>query len=111
VADCPELDLIFPTTTSQLQTASLGFESISHQGIMSGLVGVIDGWLCPIEVLPSSAVGNVFAPTFLGITTSVTDSTYRQSRTTSDTLFSWPVQLQEIKVIAMPWVGHPYCLF
>jgi hypothetical protein len=59
VADCLELDLIFPTTTSQLQTASLGFKSISHQGIMSGCVGVIDGWLCPIEVPPLSTVGNV----------------------------------------------------
>jgi hypothetical protein len=56
MADCPELDLILPTTNSQLQTASLGFESISHQGIMSGCVGVIDGWLCPIEVPPLSAV-------------------------------------------------------
>jgi hypothetical protein len=29
VCDCPELKLIFPTTREQLQTASLGFESIS----------------------------------------------------------------------------------
>jgi hypothetical protein len=34
-------------------------ESISCHGIMRGCIGVIDGWLCPIEVPASSMVGNV----------------------------------------------------
>lgn len=59
LCDCPQLALVFPTTPEQLRAASLGFESISINGIMRGCVGVIDGWLCPIEVPPSIHVGNV----------------------------------------------------
>jgi hypothetical protein len=59
ICQCPELELIFPTTPEQLQDASQGMESISFHGIMSGCIGVIDGWLCPIEVPPSTLVGNV----------------------------------------------------
>jgi hypothetical protein len=59
ICQCPELELIFPTTPEQLQDASQGMESISLHGIMSGCIGVIDGWLCPIEVPPSTLVGDV----------------------------------------------------
>jgi hypothetical protein len=59
VSQAPELELNFPTTPKQLRDASAGFESISSQEIMSGCIGVIDGWLCPIEVPPSTVVGNV----------------------------------------------------
>ncbi len=59
VCQCPEMELMFPTTPEQLEAASLGMESISFSGIMSGCIGVIDGWLCPIEVPTSTVVGDV----------------------------------------------------
>ena len=56
-----DLDLRLPSTEEELFAASTGFESISHQGIMKGCIGAIDGWLCPIIVPPASAVGNVIS--------------------------------------------------
>jgi hypothetical protein len=53
------MELIFPTTPEQLEDASLGMESLSFDGIMSGCIGAIDGWLCPIEVPTSTLVGNI----------------------------------------------------
>jgi hypothetical protein len=41
-----------------LHESSNLFEAISERGIMSGCIGVIDGWLLPI-VTPSKIVGNV----------------------------------------------------
>jgi hypothetical protein len=54
------LEYHFPTEQSDLDKASSLFEAISERGIMSGCIGVIDGWLLPI-VTPSKIVGNVRA--------------------------------------------------
>jgi DDE superfamily endonuclease len=54
-----ELAFHLPRTPQELANASAGFESISTNGIMHGCIGVVDGWLCPIEVPPSRSVGNV----------------------------------------------------
>ena len=59
INDCPELAFRIPTTEAELSAASAYFENIICQGIMRGCIGVINGWICCIDELPSSLVGNV----------------------------------------------------
>jgi hypothetical protein len=63
--DCPELEFRPLKTEAALEEAFTGSEDIGIQGIMRGCIGVIDGWLCPIQVPPTSLVGNVWT-CFLG---------------------------------------------
>jgi hypothetical protein len=59
INDCPKLAFRLPNTGTELEETSAGFEGISIQGMMRGCIGAIDGWLCPIQVSPTSLVGNV----------------------------------------------------
>ena len=59
INNCPELKFRLPVTEAELSAASAYFENIICQGIMRGCIGVINGWICCIDELPSSLVGNV----------------------------------------------------
>ena len=59
INDFPKLAFRLPVTEAELSAASAVFENISCQCIIRGYVGVIDGWLCCVDVPPSSLVGNV----------------------------------------------------
>ena len=92
------MELIFPTTFEQLQHALLGMESISFNGIMTGCIGVIDGWLFPLEVPTSTLVGNVHSY-FSGHYQRYGFNIFRLSPITWAVLFSWRLQLQVAKAI------------
>ena len=54
-----ELALVFPTTKQEVQQMASGFRSFSHENILSGCVGCIDGWLCEIRMPSPHEVGRV----------------------------------------------------
>jgi hypothetical protein len=53
------LRLKFPTTGAEIYTARKGFQNISSNGILTGCVGAIDGWLCQIKVPTTKECGRV----------------------------------------------------
>lgn len=44
------LTLHFPSTDAEISSMTRAFETISSNNIITGCIGAIDGWLCPIEV-------------------------------------------------------------
>jgi hypothetical protein len=58
---CNELAYTFPTGLEDLNTATHGFESISTNGIISGCVACVDGFLLQIQTPTSKETGNVKA--------------------------------------------------
>jgi|UPI00043EFA5F hypothetical protein len=56
-----ELQLIFPLSAGQLEEAAAGFLVRSEKGIISGCIGAVDGWLCPIRVPKVDECGKVIA--------------------------------------------------
>lgn len=51
---CPGLQINFPSTIEEMQVAAAGFRAVSTDGIMAGVIGAIDGWLCAIACPRSS---------------------------------------------------------
>ena len=61
INNCEQLQLKFPTTKEDMQHIALGFKKISNDGIITGCIDCIDGWLCPINVPKKNEVGRVTA--------------------------------------------------
>ena len=55
----PSLDIIFPQTAAEVQTAMNGFTMISMGAAIINCVGVIDGYLLRIKVPSKEEAGNV----------------------------------------------------
>jgi DDE superfamily endonuclease len=55
---CKELDINFPSSTAEYETAAEGFKSVSRNEIMKGCVGALDGWLCKIETPSANETTN-----------------------------------------------------
>jgi hypothetical protein len=53
------LRMKFPSTQQEIIEARQGFQSISTNGILTGCVGAIDGWLCTIKVPSAKECGKV----------------------------------------------------
>ncbi len=50
INSCPQLQLKFPFTLSELHQTATDFEGHSAHGIFNGCVGALDGWLCRVRV-------------------------------------------------------------
>ena len=49
-SDNPELQMILPTSSDELENLARGWDSVSNaNGIFYGVLGAIDGWLCCID--------------------------------------------------------------
>lgn len=44
------LDITFPSNEEAMFAMAIGFRAKSSNNVMSGCVGCVDGWLCPIQV-------------------------------------------------------------
>ena len=56
---CDELQISFPSTDTELQTAADGFKSISSHGVVDGCIGCLDGILLKIQTPSAKEAGNV----------------------------------------------------
>ncbi|KUF83284.1 Far upstream element-binding protein 3 [Phytophthora nicotianae] len=62
LCECEELRIHSPTeSTSRIEELASGFTKISKDGIMTGCVGCLDGWLCQIRAPSSREVPDVAA--------------------------------------------------
>jgi len=59
ICNCQELDIVFPQTKEEVNTAIEGFASISHQQAVINCTAVIDGFLFGIKTPTKKTVGNV----------------------------------------------------
>lgn len=57
----PALAISFPNTLEGIEVLARGFQNLSDDGLLSGHVGPIDGWLCPIRTPRKNEVGRVRA--------------------------------------------------
>jgi hypothetical protein len=56
---CDELQISFPSTDTELQTAAEAFKSISSHGVVDGCIGCLDGILLKIQTPSAKEAGNV----------------------------------------------------
>ncbi|ETI35142.1 hypothetical protein F443_18465 [Phytophthora nicotianae P1569] len=62
LCECEELRIHSPTeSSSRIEELASGFTKISKDGIMTGCVGCLDGWLCQIRAPSSREVPDVAA--------------------------------------------------
>lgn len=58
---CSHLAIQFPQRNDEINLASACFRSTSTYGAISGCIGAIDGWLCPIRLLRRTECRRVVA--------------------------------------------------
>ena len=59
IQQCDQLKIKFPLQLSEYQQAARDFKSLSTDGIMSGCVAALDGWLCAIKVPSKDEIDDV----------------------------------------------------
>jgi hypothetical protein len=59
IANCQQLEIIFPTTKLECAKVALGFQEISYQEAVINCVGCIDGYLLRIPTPSKKWAGNV----------------------------------------------------
>ena len=59
IIEIPQLKIRFPSNTTEAMKVAKGFRQRSTNGLLSGCIGAIDGWLCPIITPAEKQVGCV----------------------------------------------------